>query len=174
MRLFSVKSGFILLCLLPELACIRSEFYICDAQSLRVTEAFEASRLAATLFPCIVSDVLLKYKLPTSMLLSGYKPFCFITRVCFAMISTNRITNRRDFDIVTNCGINSFGTLAELRIFEYYKVSANARRDFDNGKLVRSFFSRIFGCFDKHGVENFRIGPNTAIAMIRFVMDELF
>ena len=164
----------ILLVFLPGGASGGNEFHVCNTHGLRVTEAFKASRLAARVFPCLVSDVLLKYKLPSSMILAGYRPLCFIVRFCFAMTPNNRITNRQDFDNVAACILESELTLTNMGISEYHNLPADVRREYENENLMRRVSSDCVGCFHQSGVENFHVGAEIAIAMIRWSMNKIF
>lgn len=174
MVLFGVELAVITLSSLLRLTNGEDGFHMCESRNLRATEAFKASRLAATLFPCLVSDVFLKYEPPSSLLLAGVKPMCLITRFCFAMIPTHRIANRKDFKTVSNCYISLMVTLTNMGIFGYFHVPGNVTRVFANGKFMREFYSEVFACFEKDGVEYSHVQPDIAIAMLRWVMDKIF
>lgn len=157
-----------------EVAWGKNNFHVCDAGSLRVTETFEASRMAASVFPCLVSDVLLAYRLPTSMLVAAYRPFCVVIRFCFAMISAKKVTTRRQFETVSQCIVESEVTFTNLGIFEYYGVPADLRREFAIEQVVRDFFHRTIRCYDKIGFEQFHMGPDIGIAIVKWFVDKLF
>ena len=173
MELFTVTTTCILLVFLPEVAFGKNEFYICNAHGLRVTEAFEASRLAARVFPCLVTDVLLKYKLPSSLILTGYRPCCLIIRFCIAMTPKNRITNRQDFDTVATCILESAITIINMGLFEYRNLPADVRLEYGNEKQFRNIGSDWLACFHQSGVENFKMGADIGIAMLRWLIDKL-
>lgn len=152
----------------------RDKFHVCIAGNLKVTESFEASRLAAAMFPCIVSDVFLKYKPPTKMVLVAYRPICFVIRTCFAMTSANRITSREDFNAMTECFIDVWVTLTAMDIFRYYGLPEEILTEFANEKFLRSFLSRVFDCYGAVGIENYRTVPDSGIAILRWIMEKLF
>ena len=174
MVLLRLKLAVVLLVFTFALAYGKTDFYICEPQHLRVTEMFRATRLAATVFPCFASELLLKYNLPSSIFLASYKPLCFIARTCFAMIPNGRISKRQDSEVVARCCADTIRTLTNMGVFEYYRVPADVRRVFGTGEFMHKFYSESFACYEKNGIENFRIGPDTWIAMIRWLIEKMF
>lgn len=175
MRLLSEES--IVLFLLNFLHITANEkngFSACATGNLRVTESFRATRVAASAFPCFVSDVFLKYKPPPKMVLVMYKPLCFTVRTCFAMTPLNQLGNHRDFTIISSCFIEMWMNLTKMDIFAFYKVPLDMRNEFANEEMLRPILAGIFHCFEENGMGNFRSGPDAGIAILRWLMERLF
>ena len=108
------------------------------------------------------------------MFLAGYRPLCLSIRFCFAMTPNNRITNRQDFDTVAACILDLGLILTNMGVLEYQNLPADVRREYANENLVRMFFSESVACYHQSGVENFRIGADIGIAMLKWLIDKLF
>ena len=175
MKLPWKESIFLPLLLFVDLtACGKNAFSVCATGNLRVTEAFEASRLAASLFPCFVSGVFLKYKPPTKMVLVGYRALCFSIRACFALTPTNRITNKDDFATMTSCFTGIWMNFTKMDVFRYYGLPPDMTTRFGKGEFLRPLFAQSFECMDGAGAETFRTGPDIGIAVLRWMMERLF
>lgn len=164
---------FLLLCSL-NLTDGKSKFRVCNAGNLKVAESFKASRLGASMFPCIVSDVFLKYKPPPKVVLVAYRPLCFAIRTCFAMTPTNRITTRGEFKMMSTCFVELWLSLTSMGMFKYYGVQPEALAEFANEDFMKTFLSRVFDCYAATEPETFRIGADSGVAILRWMMERLF
>lgn len=156
-----------------EVTVSRDTFQVCTAPNLKVTQSFEASRLAASIFPCFVSEVFLKYRPPTEVLLISYKPLCFSLRVCYGVNPANRVTNHEEFKTMSKCFTEIWMTFAAMDIAKYYKVAPELLESVDE-KHVRSFLSGVVECYAALDVESFRITSDIAVASLKWIMKRLF
>lgn len=163
-----------LLCLLVriEAAINPKKFAVCQSGKLRVTEAFETSRTAATIFPCLVSGVMLKYQPPAAKLVTFYKPLCFSLRICNALTPNNKVANAKDFDIMSTCYIKFWETIAKMGAFSYLSPSEAPGSNLNDSLFMRALLTDVFKCLDE-AEETFKMGADGSIAMLRWIMEKL-
>ena len=158
--------------------CVRSgevlgaqKYSVCQAGKLRVTQTFEATRVAATIFPCLVTNVMLKYQPPAVKLVSFYRPLCFSLRICYAVTPRNQVTNAKEFDMVVTCYIKYWQTIAKMGAFHYLDPSQPAGNQVNESKFMHALLTDNFKCFDD--VEGgMRFGADTSIAILRWIMNK--
>lgn len=148
-------------------------FYVCTARNLKVTESFEVSRLAASIFPCVARGFL-TYKFPADMVLHAYKPLCFAIRACFAMTPMNRVTNSEELQTMSNCFTDLWLNFTAMDVFQFYGVPPETVSAFAKDKTMNSMLIRVFACYAALDVESFRPSGNSAIAVLKWIMEKLF
>ena len=160
-------------------ASIKRVFYMfrydpCNRRKLRTRDLMEVTRVGATLFPCIVSRVLMAYKPPAPMVLAMQRFICVLISFCYGVLSSHSNSSRDTVHEVLTCELNLVNRSLALGIWEYYKLSQYEAPGSLRKDQLTSLISDSFKCFDGIDMHLLKGTPEISLSILKMIYEKIF